>query len=99
MKLALVITALWAVATTTAQTAKVVDCSKSDPCSECVGDCDTDDDCEGDLVCFQVIGRGRGIEIPGCDMKPVFSKTDFCVKPGFEVPEPTSRTCIGESIT
>ena len=32
-------------------------------CELCSGDCDTDDDCAGDLVCFQ---RDGGEDVPGC---------------------------------
>lgn len=33
------------------------------PMAACQGDCDTDSDCIGDLVCFQ---RGGLEEVPGC---------------------------------
>lgn len=29
------------------------ECSERYPCGQCVGDCDSDDDCEGDLICVQ----------------------------------------------
>ena len=32
-------------------------------CGVCEGDCDNDDDCEGDLICKQ---RDEGDSIPGC---------------------------------
>ena len=39
------------------------DCSSSEPCAECFGDCDHDDQCEGDLVC----GQRDGFEpVSGC---------------------------------
>eukprot|EP00581_Thalassiosira_minuscula_P007911 CAMPEP_0183711846 /NCGR_PEP_ID=MMETSP0737-20130205/7213_1 /TAXON_ID=385413 /ORGANISM="Thalassiosira miniscula, Strain CCMP1093" /LENGTH=546 /DNA_ID=CAMNT_0025940413 /DNA_START=116 /DNA_END=1756 /DNA_ORIENTATION=+ len=39
------------------------ECYKKDRCGQCRGDCDTDDDCEKDLVCF----RRYFIElVPGC---------------------------------
>ena len=52
----------------------------------CEGDCDSDDDCAGSLVCFE---RGkdtmkRGL-VPGCPDKEL-SKTDFCVKPEVALP-------------
>ena len=54
-------------------------CTEADPCERCEGDCNSDDDCVGDLVCFK---KGKGEEgdtnvVPGCfgvDM----SRTDWC---------------------
>eukprot|EP00931_Biecheleriopsis_adriatica_P060751 TRINITY_DN36495_c0_g1_i1.p1 TRINITY_DN36495_c0_g1~~TRINITY_DN36495_c0_g1_i1.p1 ORF type:complete len:2641 (-),score=486.46 TRINITY_DN36495_c0_g1_i1:92-6985(-) len=43
---------------------------------QCEGDCDTDDDCEGSLVCFQ---RDGSEAIPGCEGS-ASSSTDFCVE-------------------
>ncbi|KAI2492348.1 Bacterial protein of unknown function (DUF839) [Fragilaria crotonensis] len=46
------------------------------PLGECEGDCDIDDDCFGDLSCFQ----RTGIEaVPGCSGTGV-SGTDYCYK-------------------
>jgi hypothetical protein len=48
------------------------------PLGLCQGDCDDDDDCEGDLVCFQRSAGGGGV--PGCqgsDSKGL----DYCVNP------------------
>jgi hypothetical protein len=47
-------------------------------CASCCppGDCDTDDDCEGDLVCYQIDSGS----VPGCSGSTT-SKTDFCAKP------------------
>jgi len=58
----------------------IVSCSLEAPCDECQGDCDTDEDCEGDLICQQ---RGAAISeteavVPGCDGVS-YSRTDFCV--------------------
>ena len=49
-------------------------------CKLCSGDCDTDDDCTGDLVCFQIDG---GEEVPGCSWGANSAATknqnwDFC---------------------
>ena len=33
------------------------------PLGLCEGDCDNDDDCEGDLECYQ---RGKNDSVPGC---------------------------------
>ena len=38
-------------------------CSAANPCPKCAGDCDTDDDCTGDLKCFL---RDMGSIVPGC---------------------------------
>jgi hypothetical protein len=38
-------------------------CTPSAPCAVCQGDCDSDNDCTGDLRCFQ---RSHGEAIPGC---------------------------------
>ena len=43
----------------------------------CQGDCDEDDDCEGDLVCFQ---RGKYDDVPGCSGIDS-SRTDYCYDP------------------
>ena len=49
------------------------------PLQKCQGDCDTDDDCEGNLVCFQ--REAGGGAVPGCSGgEDATSKTDFCVE-------------------
>lgn len=49
-------------------------CTPEIPCSMCEGDCDTDDDCAGDLVCIQKDGEGT---VDGCTGIS-YSRTDFC---------------------
>lgn len=49
----------------------------------CEGDCDNDDECEGDLICFQ---RSRGEAVPGCNSDSLGDTTrdlfvDVCVSP------------------
>ena len=39
------------------------ECSGSQPCQRCQGDCDGDDQCAGNLVCFQ---RNDYTPVPGC---------------------------------
>ena len=58
----------------------VRECSPDDPCEECHGDCDTDEDCSGDLVCYQKGSAENEQEamVPGCDGLS-FSRTDYCV--------------------
>lgn len=46
------------------------------PMEACQGDCDTDDDCVGDLVCFQ----RKGLEpVPGCTGTGVSGTDYWCV--------------------
>jgi len=40
-------------------------CNVETPCRGCTGDCDTDDDCLGELQCFQR-DRGDSTQVPGC---------------------------------
>ena len=42
-------------------------CQPNRKCGMCEGDCDSDDDCEGNLVCKQ---RGPGDPVPGCNGTP-----------------------------
>lgn len=46
-------------------------CSPTTPCEKCVGDCLTDDDCVGELVCSQ---REGGEDVPGCSGSDSSSK-------------------------
>jgi hypothetical protein len=62
----------------------VVDCTPEEPCSLCQGDCDVDDDCEGDLVCYHHYGRvNKGLDgdgvVLGCEGYD-YSKTDWCIQ-------------------
>jgi len=49
---------------------------------ECQGDCDNDDECEGDLVCFK---RNRETELlPGCSGYEIIGENvDVCINPIF----------------
>lgn len=47
--------------------------------SQCEGDCDVDDDCMDDLVCYHKVQGGSGI-VPGCNGTDT-SRTDFCIDP------------------
>mmetsp|Transcript_29916 Transcript_29916/g.44183 ORF Transcript_29916/g.44183 Transcript_29916/m.44183 type:complete len:365 (-) Transcript_29916:157-1251(-) len=53
--------------------------SYHDQCDLCEGDCDSDKDCKGDLVCFEK-EEGEKVKIPGCKGWDT-SHQDFCVKP------------------
>ena len=54
------------------QSVKIRTCTKEVPCEECTGgDCRSDVDCVGDLVCFHQYGRGNEgdrVSIPGCNV-------------------------------
>ena len=56
------------------------------PLPLCGGECDTDTDCEGDLVCFQ---RNRGDPVPGCSGNDFTSRGDYCIEPPMELPAAT----------
>ena len=55
------------------------------PLKRCQGDCDHDNDCDGDLLCFQ---RDRYETVPGCSGKGI-SGTDYCASPN-DVDDPTN---------
>jgi hypothetical protein len=49
------------------------------PLGECQGECDSDEDCEGELICFQ---RDPGDPVPGClGGEDDTSRNDFCISP------------------
>ena len=51
------------------------------PLGECEGDCDSDNDCEGEFVCFQ---RDAGDPVPGCYVgngDSLNNHYDYCVRP------------------
>ena len=49
------------------------------PLGRCEGDCDSDSQCTGGLVCFQ---RGSNVRVPGCNGgQSDGSRTDYCVDP------------------
>jgi len=68
---------------------------------ECQGDCDSNSDCRGGLVCYQ---RGRGDRVPGCSGKNLGTTRDYCVQSnsnqrntdsepaGFSAPAPAPAT-------
>ena len=57
----------------------VRDCSDSNPCKLCQGNCSNDDECDGALICFQK-NAGLPGNVPGCIGVDV-SKTDWCISP------------------
>jgi len=58
-------------------------CTADDPCTRCQGDCQADEDCDGNLVCHQTLERPQNddeAKVPGC-IGLDYSKTDWCVDP------------------
>lgn len=54
-------------------------CTPQNPCPQCWGDCDKDEDCQGNLVCHQ---RGKYEAVPNCRNGELDdSKSDYCVLP------------------
>lgn len=57
------------------------DCSVASPCGRCEGDCDNDDECDGELICFQKNDGEPGRDsVPGCKGEDL-SRTDWCTLP------------------
>ena len=53
-------------------------CTADEPCSRCEGHCRSNDDCEGDLVCFEKDNGVPGIDsVPGC-LGTDLSRADWC---------------------
>jgi len=50
------------------------------PLALCEGDCDSDSDCMGNLVCFQ---RDGDVSVPGCTGTAVTSH-DYCILPAYD---------------
>jgi len=49
----------------------------SNPLGLCEGDCDNNNDCDGDLICYQ---REKNVAVPGCDGgEGDNSRTDYCI--------------------
>jgi hypothetical protein len=49
---------------------------------DCQGDCDNDDDCQGDFLCFRRNGETETYEVPGCQSPELIAKSvDVCINP------------------
>jgi hypothetical protein len=58
------------------------------PLKVCQGDCDNDNECEGNLKCFQRSGEES---VPGCtNLSSRWSGIDFCYDPSTGSPTPTT---------
>jgi glucose/arabinose dehydrogenase/PKD repeat protein len=57
----------------------IKDCSPTNQCRRCQGDCESDADCVGNLICYQ---KGSGLPgvVPSCSGLDL-TKTDWCVLP------------------
>jgi len=58
------------------QAFKYIGDNPSGPLGLCEGDCDSDSDCSGNLICYQ---RDAGQSIPGCSGMPK-GRADFCIQ-------------------
>jgi hypothetical protein len=47
----------------------------------CVGDCDSHEDCLGDLVCLQRDSHTTAYPVFGCSGTPHSPDTDYCINP------------------
>jgi len=54
-------------------------CTTQDKCPRCAGHCESNDECEGNLVCTNK--SGPGADIPGCSGPQDDSRTEWCVNP------------------
>jgi hypothetical protein len=60
---------------------KLGQCTSDDPCGLCEGDCDSDDECVDDFVCFKRHRMSFKL-VPSCrDGRSDKSGTDYCVDP------------------
>lgn len=63
------------------------------PLQMCEGDCDDDNDCAGDLICFQ---RNTGLEVPGCKGSDE-STIDYCTNAQFAISSPSLLAHVGNN--
>jgi hypothetical protein len=61
------------------------------PLQECQGDCDSDDECAGELICFQ---RDVNGVVPGC-VGVAVDDTDYCIKPPQQLVAAVTRSGAG----
>jgi len=64
------------------------------PLGECEGDCDNDNECAGNLICFQRSPSSK-TNVPGCDAGgPPTGKRDYCFDPKYQ-PGGVKGVCKG----
>ena len=70
------------------------ECAPNRPCQNCEGDCDRDEDCFGNLRCYQRNGQDH---VPGCNGSGIWAK-DYCYDPNYnevvETPSPTLASTL-----
>jgi len=66
-------------------------CSSS-PCSDGESDCDNDNECKGDLICWR---RSNGETDPRYDTSGIGRRADICVRPEKSVSESGEDVCEG----
>ena len=64
----------------------VDECSADTPCTECQGDCNNDEDCADNLVCFARLDDGN---VPGCTGTGE-TGTDYCIQASTLTVAPTT---------
>jgi hypothetical protein len=70
-------------------------CTKTEPCGQCQGDCDSDDDCADGLRCFQ--RSSSSTLVPGCDAggSGDVAQYDYCFVP--PIPQAPTLQSLGGS--
>lgn len=75
-------------------------CTPSTQCNICSGDCDNDEDCIGDYLCFK---RADGMknQVPGCEIGGIgdISGADYCYDPSGGGLSPTGSPSVGGVMT
>ncbi|EED92251.1 hypothetical protein THAPSDRAFT_262378, partial [Thalassiosira pseudonana CCMP1335] len=79
---------------------RVNGCTPSTQCNICSGDCDNDEDCIGDYLCFK---RADGMknQVPGCEIGGIgdISGADYCYDPSGGGLSPTGSPSVGGVMT
>jgi hypothetical protein len=71
----------------------VESCSPENPCGACMGDCNTNDDCQEGLECFRRSGEDTG-PVPGCAMEQGnIPGTDYCYTPADDILQLRTPPC------
>eukprot|EP00532_Pseudo-nitzschia_australis_P008418 CAMPEP_0168177622 /NCGR_PEP_ID=MMETSP0139_2-20121125/8575_1 /TAXON_ID=44445 /ORGANISM="Pseudo-nitzschia australis, Strain 10249 10 AB" /LENGTH=568 /DNA_ID=CAMNT_0008096731 /DNA_START=623 /DNA_END=2329 /DNA_ORIENTATION=- len=63
---------------------KFIEWNPLEPLEGCQGDCDSDDDCTGDNICYRRNSELETYEVPGCSHpENIPDDVDICVNPAF----------------